>query len=313
MRTNICQSILPFVLLAATILAAPSHAQDSRFVPLLDFHRSSNAFSGTTADRIFRDGVEIDTPALLRPRPDTVIGIGAIWLNALRMEAGSFPIALSPFLRHQRFLESGEHSIVYGGLLTFSLLEGPDERVDLRANLSRLETSWMTGSVDDLSLRLGYSRALREDTQYEISLSAGRRWVTAGDPISRLNVDVRYRTKIGAFQLTSEARTTLRSAAAPGLSGQDTGLRFTLGRDFGSGQAYTRLDMGWSADDSARTGQSASRNAITTVAEIGYGWPLDASGLGRLTAYARNQKSTSNLAIYDSLTTVVGLGLRLGF
>jgi len=91
------------------------------------------------------------------------------------------------------------------------------------------------------------------------------------------------------------------------------GLGLRLGRGIGLGQAYTQLGVDWEEDLSARSGQPAARSETTTLAEIGYAVPLDASGLGRFTIYARQGRSDANVAIYDATTNVFGIGLRLGF
>lgn len=112
------------------------------------------------------------------------------------------------------------------------------------------------------------------------------------------------RAQITTFQYTSDVS---------GQGGRDAGLGFTLGRNMGPAQAYKRLGVDWTEDYAARSGQPTARNETTALAEIGYAWSLDPSGLGRLAVYARHERSDANLSIYDSATTTVGIGLRLGF
>lgn len=302
-----------FAIAGMLLWCAPAYAQESRIVPLFDLYHSDNAFGGTSADRIFRDGIEIDTPEALRATPDTVLGVGAIWLNAVQADIGAVPFTLSPFVRHRSFLDSGEHASSYGVSLSFRLHDGPDDRLDLRATLARLDASWASGPVDDVSVRLGYRRTLAGDARLDLGLTGGWRSLPTDESVSRAGLDAQYRNSFNGVDLTARAHIGLRSSDVPGQSGHDAGLGLTLGSDLGPGQVYTRLGVDWSEDDAARSGQPVSRNETTVLAEIGYAWPLDPSGLGRLAVYARHERSNANLAIYDATTTTVGIGLRLGF
>lgn len=298
---------------AVSLICGQSLAQESRFVPLFDLYRSDNAFGGTSADRIFVDGVEVDSPAAVRAAPDTVLGVGAVWANAVRMELGEIPFALSPFFRHRRFLESGETSTAYGASLSFRLHEGEDDRLDLRATLTRLDASWVAGPVEDVSLRLAYRRTLQDGARFDLGLTGGWRSMVTDGSVSRIGVDAQYRSSFGDFELTTRARFSVRSSDVAGHSGHDAGMGLNLGRDMGPGEAYTRLGVDWAEDSSARSGQPAARSVTTTLAEIGYAWPLDDAGLGRLAIFARHERSNANLALYDATTNTVGFGLRLGF
>lgn len=305
-------SLLVFAGFIATIGETVS-AQESRIVPLFELYHSDNAFGGTSADRVFRGGIEIDTPDELRATSDTVLSAGALWLNAIRTDLASVPFTLSPFVRHRSFLESGEHSTAFGASMSFRFHDGPNDRVDLRATVARLDASWASEAVDDGSLRLGYRRTIESGARLDFGLTGGWQSLVTDGSVSRVGFDAEYRDSFGEFDLTADARFNLRSSDAAGRSGHDVGLGLRLGRDIGPGQAYTQLGVDWEEDRGARSGQTTARSETTTLAEIGYAVPLDASGLGRFTIYARQQQSDANLAIYDSTTNVFGIGLRLGF
>ncbi|MDF1854296.1 hypothetical protein [Pseudooceanicola sp.] len=305
-------SLLVFASLVAMIGEAVS-AQESRIVPLFGLYHSDNAFGGTSADRIFRGGIEVDTPDELRATSDTVLSAGAIWLNAIRTDLGGMPFTLSPFVRHRSFLESGEHSTAFGAALSFRFHDGPNDRLDLRATVARFDASWASDAVDDVSLRLGYRRTIESGARLDFGLTGGWQSLVTSGSVSRVGFDAEYRDSFGEFDLTADARFNLRSSDVSGRSGHDVGLGLRLGRDIGPGQAYTQLGVDWEEDQNARSGQPAARSETNTLAEIGYAVSLDASGLGRFTIYARQERSNANLAIYDATTNVFGMGLRLGF
>jgi hypothetical protein len=305
-------SLLVFAGLVATIGQTVS-AQESRIVPLFELYHSDNAFGGTSADRIFRGGIEVDTPDELRATSDTVLSAGALWLNAIRADLGSVPFTLSPFVRHRSFLESGEHSTAFGAAMSFRFHDGPNDRLDLRATVARFDASWASDVVDDVSLRLGYRRTIESGALLDFGLTGGWQSLATSGSVSRIGFDAEYRDSFGEFDLTADARFNLRSADVSGRSGHDVGLGLRLGREIGPGQAYTRLGVDWEEDRSARSGQPAARSETNTLAEIGYAISLDESGLGRFTIYARQERSDANLAIYDATTNVFGIGLRLGF
>lgn len=290
-----------------------SLAQESRIVPLFELYHSDNAFGGTSADRIFRGGIEVDTPDELRAISDTALSAGALWLNAIRTDLGGVPFALSPFVRHRSFLESGEHSTAFGAAMSFRFHDGPNDRLDLRAIIARFDASWASDAVDDVSLRLGYRRTIESGARLDFGLTGGWQSLVTDGSVSRIGFDAEYRDSFGEFDLTADARLNLRSSDFSGRSGRDMGLGLRLGRDIGPGQAYTQLGVDWEEDRNARSGQPAARTETTTLAEIGYAVPLDPSGLGRFTVYARQERSDANLSIYDATTSVLGLGLRLGF
>jgi len=305
-------SLLVFAGLVATIGQTVS-AQESRIVPLFELYHSDNAFGGTSADRIFRGGIEVDTPDELRATSDTVLSAGALWLNAIRADLGSVPFTLSPFVRHRSFLESGEHSTAFGAAMSFRFHDGPNDRLDLRATVARFDASWASDVVDDVSLRLGYRRTIESGALLDFGLTGGWQSLATSGSVSRIGFDAEYRDSFGEFDLTADARFNLRSADVSGRSGHDVGLGLRLGREIGPGQAYTRLGVDWEEDRSARSGQPAARSETNTLAEIGYAISLDESGLGRFTIYARQERSDANLAIYDATTNVFGISLRLGF
>lgn len=302
-----------FLLLTVSASTLPTelYAQERHFLPLFDVYHSSNAFAGTSADKIFLNGIEIETPSALQPRPDKVVGGGAIWLNALQSDVASMSFSAAPFFWHQRFLDSGEQSTVYGASMIFGFSDMPQRHIDLRANLTRLEASWTTETIDDISLRLGYLQLSNTGAQFNIGVNAGRRWGAAEHPVSRLGIDTRYRTTADSLHVSFEARATVRISDAKEFSGHDAGIGLMLGRDFESGLSYIRIEREWSHDDSTIAGQPAPRRQTKNLAEVGYGWELDSLPIGRLTAYARHQRSRSNLALFESDTTVVGIGLRL--
>lgn len=310
MQYHIC-SVAVGAVMALTVNA--SYAQETRIVPLFELYHSDNAFGGTTADRIFRGGIEVDTPDELRATSDTVLSAGALWLNAIRTDLGSVPFALSPFVRHRSFLESGEHSTAFGAAMSFRLHDGRNDRLDLRATFARLDASWASDAVNDVSLRLGYRRTIESGARLDFGLNGGWQSLITDGSVSRIGFDAEYRDSFGEFDLTADARLNLRSSDVSGRSGHDVGLGLRLGRNIGPGQAYTQLGVDWEEDRNARSGQPAARSETRTLAEIGYAVSLDAEGLGRFTIYARQERSGANLAIYDASTSVFGMGLRLGF
>ncbi len=179
--------------------------------------------------------------------------------------------------------------------------------------MARLDASWASESVSNASMRLGYRRYLQGGARLDFGLSGGWQSLVTDGSVSRVGLDAEYQNTIGAFDLTATGSVTLRSSSVSGRSGHDLGLGLRLARQIGPGQAYTSFGVDWNEDRHARDGQPLARSETTTRAEIGYAFPLDASGLGQLTIYARRERSDANIALYDATTNVVGLGLRLGF
>ncbi|WP_296644324.1 hypothetical protein [Roseinatronobacter sp.] len=295
-----------------SLICDASVAQERRIVPLFEFYHTDNAFGGTSADRVFRGGIEIDTPDELRATSDTVIGVGAIWLNAIGMELGEVPFTFSPFLRHREFIENDERSTTLGASMSFQFHDGQSDRVDLRATVARLDASWVSDAVYDVSLRLGYRQTIGSGARLDFGLTGGWQSFPSDGALYRIGLDAEYKNSFGMFDLAADAQFDMISSDVSGRSGHELSVGLRVGRDIGPGQAYTQLAVDWEEDRSARVGQPESRSETTTLAEIGYAVPLDASGLGRFTIYVRQQRANANLAVYDATTNVFGIGLRLG-
>ena len=287
------------------------HAQGGRIVPVFELYHSDNAFGGTSADRIFHLGAEVDTPEELRTKSDTILSTGAFWLNAVTTDLGGRPVTLSPFLRVRNFLKTGEQSTSFGAMVSVRFYEGQNDRVDLRTTVTRQNASWTSDNVEHLSIRLGYLRAIEGSSRIDIGLTSEWQSLIKESSVSHVGLSGKYRNSIGAFDVTGSARVNLRNSNVAGRSGRDVGLGLDVGRDLGFGRAYTKLSIDWSKDRNARFGQPTARSETTTQTEIGYAVPLTDSGLARFTAYVRQERSDANLAIYDATTNILGIGLRL--
>lgn len=297
----------------AVIAGAPAGAQQGTIVPLVSLQHSDNAFGRTTAERIYQDGVVVTTPPELRAVSDTILGLGAMWLNAVESDLGGVRLTMTPFVRYRSLQDSGAYSWVYGASLAFRLHGGTDDRTDLRVTASRLDASWAIGPIDSVLARLRHRRELAAEAHLLLGLTASWQSLAGGGSVSRLGLEAEYGWRVGQFDLAASGHVATRSSGIDGQAGSDAGLGFDLEYALGPGQAFAALGADWARDTEARQGQPLAREETTGFAEIGYAWPLDASGLARVVLSARHEVADANLALYESTTNSLGVTWRVGF
>lgn len=289
-------------------------AQQAQFVPIFSLHYTDNAFGGTTSEKIFQNNIEISTPKNRQPTPDTILRIGALWLNAVTADIGTVKFSATPFIWNRHLLRNGKKSDTLGALLGFRLHKSATDQVDLQVTATRLDSNQATGSITNLSTRLKFRRDLEKDQRLDLSLVYGTQSDSEREAnVSRAGLEVKYQRDVGKLEFSTKGRLNKRASSIAGQAGTDSGIDVTAAYDVWRGQVYTTLGYNRSEDTTARAGQPKPRNVSTPSIEIGYALPLDASGVGKLVFSAQHEEADSTLGIYNTKTNTLGVSVRLGF
>ena len=300
--------------ITALISTTTALAQESIVVPFLEVEHSDNAFGRTTSNSVFQNGALVSTPQSLRAVSDTKVTMGAIWLNALDIDLGSVPLAVTPFVRRTNYQDNQEDVTSVGASFKFTLLEAEDDKLDFTLTPIRIDSSWTNNYVDSLNASLRYKRNLSDRRQLKIGLSLNEMDSNVNNgELSARGIKASYRQYLDVFKVITRGNIKLRSASYTGGDGTDLGIGLTVEKQMGIGDIFTSVDATWVEDDTARSGQPFAREVTKSSIEIGYAYPLDSRGLTRLVVYAKHENEDSNLGLYESSTNSIGLKYRTNF
>lgn len=292
---------------------APALAQQSSLISQVDLYRSDNAFSGAKLAAPNVSGLDAQAPELDLSKAETVLGLSFIWLNLLSTDLGEHPVTISPFLRHRAFAATGYKSTAFGVAVGMELLDSVAQKLDVRASFSRLESSWLSDSTEEISLNASYEVNSIAGGKLELDATLARQFLLTDRVVNRIEVGAEYHNSFGATEMSMAASLGLRDSETQGFSGTDASLAFGVKRQAGLGRVHVNLDSSWVDDRRARVGLSEARSHVKTAAEIGYQFPLGYNRNSWMVVYARRERIFSNLATDDSTTNVFGASLRYAF